>query len=215
MTFIELAAGAIIDKLKSIMDQDVAITDLEGLVVADSEVKNYGKHLPTTALALKQNRTIAIPKGEFEAETSAWATPLIYDNQTVGVLVIKDNGKTTEEQIMLARSLTELLIHQVMVLRMLPTTSQVLDKFFYDLLEGTDRDKQKLMEQSRFLDMHYYKVGLDANRIVVLVHFPGFWQKILGSNVVPQEEERARVEKYKEGLKNTLPALRFHFPRMI
>src|SRR3989344_1375721 len=133
MNFIELASSAIIDKLKNILDQDVAVTDLEGTVVADSEVKYFGKHLPTTVQALRQNKTIQIPKGELDGDGLAWATPLVYDNQIVGSLVLKDNGRANEEQIALARSLAELLIHHVMVLRMLPTSSQVLDKFFYDL----------------------------------------------------------------------------------
>jgi len=180
------------------LDQDVAITDLTGTVVADSEIKNFGKHLPTTALVLKNNKTMPLPKGELEAEVTAWATPLIYDNQVVGSLILKDNGRVTEEQINLAKSLAELLIHQVMVLRMLPTTSQVLDKFFYDLFEGQENDKTKPLEQSRFLDIHYYKVGLDRDRIVVLINIPGFWQKLLGQNIVPQETEQAKVEHYKQ-----------------
>ena len=36
MDFIELASGAIIDKLKSVLDQDVAVADLTGNIVADS-----------------------------------------------------------------------------------------------------------------------------------------------------------------------------------
>ena len=198
MNFIELASGAIIDKLKTILDQDVAIADLGGNIVADSEVKNFGKHLPSTAMALKENRTTALTKGEMGTEVSAWAAPLVYDNQTVGCLILKDNGRMSEDQIGLAKSLAELLIHQVMVLRMLPTTSQVLDKFFYDLFEGLPADKQKLLEQSRFLDIHYYKVGLDRDRIVVMLNFPGFWQKLLGQNIVPQEAEQAKVEHYKQ-----------------
>src|SRR3989344_8814761 len=200
MNFIELASSAIIDKLKNILDQDVAVTDLEGTVVADSEVKYFGKHLPTTVQALRQNKTIQIPKGELDGEALAWATPLVYDNQIVGSLVLKDNGRTNEEQIALARSLAELLIHQVMVLRMLPTSSQVLDKFFYDLFEGQEKDKQKLLEEGRFLDSHYYKVGLDADRLVVLVNFPGFWHKLLGQNLVPQETEQAKIENHKQAL---------------
>ena len=200
MNFIELASSAIIDKLKSILDQDVAVTDLEGTVVADSEVKYFGKHLPTTVQALRQNKTIQIPKGELDGDGLAWATPLVYDNQIVGSLVLKDNGRTTEEQVSLARSLAELLIHQVMVLRMLPTSSQVLDKFFYDLFEGQPSDKQKLLEQGRFLDSHYYKVGLDTDRLVALVNFPGFWQKLLGQNLVPQETEQAKIENHKQAL---------------
>lgn len=200
MNFIELASSAIIDKLKSVLDQDVAVTDLTGTVVADSEIKNFGKHLPTTAIALKNNKTVPLPKGELEAESAAWATPLIYDNQVVGCLILKDNGRITEEQINLARSLAELLIHQVMVLRMLPTTSQVLDKFFYDLFEGQGQDKTKLLEQSRFLDIHYYKVGLDRDRVVILINIPGFWQKLLGQNIVPQEAEQAQVEHYKQAI---------------
>jgi len=198
VNFIELASGAIIDKLKTVLDQDVAVTDLGGNVVADSEIKNFGKHLPTTAIALKENKTTSLPKGELEAESTAWAAPLVYDNQVVGCIILKDNGRMTEEQINLARSLAELLIHQVMVLRMLPTTSQVLDKFFFDLFEGQEKDKQKLLEQSRFLDIHYYRVGLDRDRVVIMLNFPGFWQKLLGANIVPQEAEQAKVEHYKQ-----------------
>ena len=92
MNFIELASGAIIDKLKTVLDQDVAVTDLGGNVVADSEIKNFGKHLPTTAIALKENKTTSLPKGELEAESTAWAAPLVYDNQVVGCIILKDNG---------------------------------------------------------------------------------------------------------------------------
>ena len=200
MTFIELAGAAIIDKLKSVLDQDVAVTDLGGVIVADSQIKNFGKTLPTTTQAIRENKTIVITDKELGNDKNAWATPLIYDNQIVGSLVLLDNGKLNEERVALARSLAELLIHQVMVLRMLPTTSQVLDKFFYDLFEG-QAPLEKLLEESRFLDIHYYKVGLDADRIVILVNLPGFWQTLLGTNLVPQEDDRKKVENYKQRLR--------------
>src|SRR3989338_2692353 len=180
MDFIELASGAIIDKLKSVLDQDVAVADLTGNIVADSEIKNFGRHVPSTREAVRESKTLRVPGGELGDQTPAWATPLVYDNQTVGSLILKDpQSKMTEEQVALAKSLAELLIHQVMVLKQLPTTSQVLDKFFFDLFEGAQSDKQKLLDQSRFLDIHYYKIGLDRDRVVVLVNFPGFWQKLL------------------------------------
>ena len=106
----------------------------------------------------------------------------------------------TEEQVALAKSLAELLIHQVMVLKQLPTTSQVLDKFFFDLFEGPESDRARLLDQSRFLDVHYYKIGLDRDRLIVLVNFPGFWQKLLGTGIVPQEAEQAKIEHYKQTL---------------
>lgn len=204
MEFIEVASGAIIDKLKTILDQDVAVTDLEGNIAADSEMKYFGKFVPGARDAIRQNQTLKIPAEQLEMEQDGWATPLVYDKQIVGSLVVKNAQTTSAEQIPLARSLAELLIHQVMVLRLLPQTAQMLDKFFHDILEEAGADQEKLMEQSRFLDSHYYQTKLDSNRIVILVNIPGFWEKILGTNIFAPAEENSKIANVKESLRQTL-----------
>lgn len=200
MKFIEIAAEAIIDKLKTILDQDVAVTDLVGNIIADSELKYFGTQISAAQRAINQNQAIKVDQGEMGTERAAWITPLVYDNEVIGTLIIKDAGKTTEDKIPLARSLAELLIHQLMVLRHLPTTPQVLDKFFYDLLEGAELDKQKVIEQSKFLDAHYYQARLEDDRVVLVINFPGFWQKVLGGNIVPEPEKHSQITHYKQVL---------------
>lgn len=200
MEFIEIAAAAIIDKLKSLLDKDVAVTDLAGNVVADSEMKYFGKHLPAAATAIQQNNTVKVSAQQLEDDEPGWATPLVYDKAMVGSLVIKHGNKITEDQVPLARSLAELLIHQVMVLRVLPSTSQVLDKFFHDLLEESQENREKSIEQSRFLDAHYYQTRLESSRIIIFVNIKGFWQKTLGANIVLTPEENSKIANYKEQL---------------
>lgn len=200
MEFIEIASGAIIDKLKSILDQDVAVTDLGGNVVADSEMKYYGKNIPAASEAIAQNNTLEVSKEQLEHEGKAWVTPLLYDKAIVGSLIIKDTKNMSPDQIPIARSLAELLIHQVMVLRVLPSTSHVLDKFFYDLLEGAETNQERMIEQSKFLDAHYYQTRLESNRIVALVSIPGFWQKSLSGSIVPSADAGSKISKFKETL---------------
>jgi len=200
MEFIEIASSAIVDRLKSILDADVAVTDMQGNVVADSQIKYFGKHLLGAQTCLQENKIVRVSEGQLESGVQAWATPLVYYDQTIGCLVIKDNGKTTQDQAALARSLAELLINQVMVLKNLPTESQVLDKFFYDLFESNQKDRYEVLEQSKFLDSHYYKIKIETDRLIILISVKGFWQKLIGENLVPQEEN-PQITKCKQCLK--------------
>jgi carbohydrate diacid regulator len=154
----QLVAQRIIDRVSAGLSLPLSVTDTTARVLASTEPHLIDARLPSAAALLAG----AAPGADDAVKLLAHA------DRTVGVIVL--HGAEPESQVLqVARTLAELIIHQLVVLDQLPHRRWARDKFLDDLLHGRlTGPAEVILHQAMILD-----VDLTLPRRVVLVDLAG------------------------------------------
>jgi carbohydrate diacid regulator len=154
----QLVAQRIIDRVSAGLSLPLSVTDTTARVLASTEPHFISMRLPSAAALLAGAAPGASDAGKL----------LAHADRTVGVIVL--HGAEAESQVLqVARTLAELIIHQLVVLDQLPHRRWARDKFLDDLLHGRLTDSADvILHQAMILDL-----DLSLPRRVALVDLAG------------------------------------------
>jgi carbohydrate diacid regulator len=178
-----VVAQRIIDRVSDGLRLPVSVTDGEALVVASSEPRFVGATPPGAA------RLLAVAGADDGGAAPDDARPLVYAGSTVGAIVL--HGAAPESPVLhVARTLAELIIHQLVVLDQLPRRRWAHDKFLDDLLTGRlEGDAAGVLHQAAALG-----VDLELPRRVALVDVAGLQPPPPQPSALPEIDRQRRVE---------------------
>lgn len=191
----------IVSRLSSVLDHKVSVTNLSGNIVADSDLENFDKFVPSSVSAIQKGAPEKLPANEID-EMSGWVIPLRHQEKLFGTLVIRNKPAPDDDVIPLAKSIAELLIYQMLVMDKVARENRVLDKFFYDLLENR-QPKEKLLRDSLFFNSQFFRIDFSEPRVSSVLVLDNFWKDVLNKQpILPADEYK--LTAIKDKIKNTL-----------
>jgi carbohydrate diacid regulator len=163
-------------KVAGLVHQPLSITDTNGVVLTGND-----------PLA---DEIIAI-------EDSSWAIELQYDQHVVGYVVLASRMPNHDEIGPLIRSISELILHQSLLIERLPQQEERLDKFVYDLLTGRRQDDRMVQAEAKL-----FEVDLERPRIAILLYIDD--PVLRGEQRGNSDDRETRISRYKFGINRGL-----------
>jgi len=192
----ELAAvgEGIISRLSTVLEHKIAVTNLSGNIVADTDLSNFDKFVPSATVAIQKGAPTQLPAGEID-DMTGWVIPLRHQERLFGTLVIRNKPQPSDDVIPLAKSLSELLMYQMLIMDKIAQQNRVLDKFFYDLFENA-QPVEKLMRDSLFFNSQFFQIDFDKPRVAAVLILNNFWKEVLKSQpILPSDEHKLTAIK--------------------
>src|SRR3989338_5139092 len=153
----------IVSRLSAVLDHKIAVTSLTGNIVADSDLSNFDKFVPSSIAAVQKGASIRLPSDEIDG-LPGWVIPLKHREKLFGTLIIRNDPAPAEDVIPLAKSLAELLLYQMLIMDRLAQENRMLDKFFYDLFEN-QQPQEKLLRDSMFFNSQFFQIDFSEPRV--------------------------------------------------
>lgn len=168
-------ADKIHTKVGSLVNQPLSVTDLHGTVLASSD-----------------------PSVDESADVagSSWSIDFQHRGEVIGYVLLAREMPNHQEIAPLIRSISELILHQSILIEQLPQQEERLDKFVYDLLTA-DREEEGMLEaEARLFDM-----DLSKPRIAIVIYID---DPVLTGEMRDEGDRDMRVTRYKFGLNRGL-----------
>lgn len=168
-------ADKIHTKVAGLVDQPLSVTDANGTILATSDPR-----VDETA--------------DVEGVDSAIA--LLQEEQVVGYVVLSRQMPNHQEIAPLIQSISELILHQSLLIERLPHQEERLDKFIYDLVTGSLTDFATISAEARLFDIDF---ELPRLALVVTIDDP-----VLTGEIRDMSDRELRITRYKFGLNRGL-----------
>lgn len=162
-------------KVGGLVDQPLSITDLHGAVLATND---------------------PLVDESLELENMPWAIDITHTDTPVGYVVLSKQMANHEEIAPLIRSISELIMHQSLLIERLPQQEERQDKFMYDLLTGVVTDEALIAAEARL-----FSIDLNRPRIAIVIYIE---DPVLTGEIRDLEDRDMRITRYKFGLQRGL-----------
>ncbi|MDB4939700.1 MAG: hypothetical protein JWO40_125 [Candidatus Doudnabacteria bacterium] len=197
----ELIAETIVNKISSLINRAVIISDPLGTILASTDLTKTGLQFTAMQRAAETNTNLEVTKEDFSFTKNPLETgiiiPLVYNGEVVATLYIQDEPDNYKKYLPMAKTTGELLIYQTLVIDNVPYKDKIKDNFIFGLLHHKlSWDDQRTYDEAELLE-----VSLHKDKIVVVIYAPGFWQTQFSEETPTSEDERqGRLHTYKKKL---------------
>lgn len=162
-------------KVGGLVDQPLSVTDLHGAILATND---------------------PVVDESLELENMPWAIAVTHTDETVGYVVLSREMPNHAEIAPLIRSISELIMHQSLLIERLPQQEERHDKFMYDLLTGVARDQALITAEARL-----FNIDLSRPRIAIVLYID---DPVLTGEIRELEDRDMRITRYKFGISRGL-----------
>jgi carbohydrate diacid regulator len=162
-------------KVGALVNQPLSVADLHGAVLASNDPR------------IDESADI---------EATPWAIGISHNGSTVGYVLLAREMANHDEVAPLIRSISELIMHQSILIDQLPQQEERLDKFVYDLLTGSREDDDMLAAEGRLFD-----IDLSKPRIAIVIYID---DPVLTGEMREEGDREMRITRYKFGLNRGL-----------
>lgn len=195
----ELIAETIVNKISSLINREIIITDPLGVVLASTDLSKTGLNYSIMQRSAESKQSIEINQDDFSFTKNPLgngvALPLNYNGEVVAVLYVQDDKGSYDKYISVIKTTAELLIYQTLVIDNVPYKDKIKDNFIFGLLHHKlSWDDQRTYDEAELLE-----VSLHKDKIVVVIYAPGFWQMQVSLDGPSSEDERqSKLHVYKK-----------------
>src|SRR3989344_3640747 len=198
MTINEIIAEGIVNKLSSILKKKVTVADVNGDVLASTDLSETGKNYEQLKKVIDTSKEIETA-GPATKTTLAQgiAIPINYGGDTAGALFIEDNSEEYQHYRNIIGTTAELMIQQNVVIDNFPYKDKIKDNFVFGLLHRKlSVEDSKVREEADLFD-----INLNRDKVVLIITVEGFWSALFGENSTASEEEKqTALSNYKKKL---------------
>lgn len=154
-------ASRIVERISASIQQRIYVTDGAGAVIAGSDAAPPGVAREVALQAIADGAMVR----RSNTGSSVIGLPLVNGGQIAGAIVLDSVAPQSDDVAYMARTLAELIIHQMLVVEQLPQQDWAREKFVFDLLHGRLAATPDLaLQEAALLDL-----DLSKPRVVVLV----------------------------------------------
>jgi carbohydrate diacid regulator len=188
-------ATRIVERISASVQKHIFVTDASGAMVASS---NGASSAAIRDIALQAIAAGALVRKPNEIG-SIVGLPLVHNQKIAGAIVLDAITSPNDDVAHMARSLAELIIHQMMFVEQLPHQTWAREKFLFDLLHGRLSSSPDIALQEAAL----LELDLAKPRVVALVAFEN--EPLDGKNEGPRStlpviEQRLRNARHEAEL---------------
>ena len=184
------AARRILDRVATSLNTPVSIADASGRVLASTDPTRLGARLEVAERAIAAGEA-----AERRDRGEAMSLPLVYADAVVGAIVLDGVDGQGHELARVAKTLAELIIHQMTVIEQLPRQKWARGKFLHDLLHG----RLGVPVEGALQEARIFGIDLAPPRVVALIDFDGAAEQMLGgagpTDALPRIARTLRLEQ--------------------
>ncbi|EKN64277.1 carbohydrate diacid transcriptional activator CdaR [Neobacillus bataviensis LMG 21833] len=170
MVFLEDISQAIVENTTKIIGYPISITDEKGYIIGSNDVNRLGSFHKASIEVLKRKETICYEiedVKDVENVLPGIATPIMMNNEPVGVLGIVGNPLEVKKYAQLVKSHVELMCHEYLKKEMRNLESKTLDNLLHYLLNSEKLDDPGQI--IRYGKMLGYNLDSNVNRVCLLI----------------------------------------------
>lgn len=168
MQSFEHIAQSIVEQFSSILDIPISITDKTGIIIGSTDSKRLGSYHAVTSEVTKSGKTIFFSKeqtSELVNVLPGIATPLSFQQQTVGVLGLIGDPAVVERYVEFVQAHIEMLLMERFRTRTVVLQMETMRDFIHALLSyKKEQDLGKLHNYSEMIGF-----SLDMPRSCILI----------------------------------------------
>lgn len=169
MVFLENIAQAIVENTTKIIGYPISITDDKGYIIGSNDLTRLGSFHKASLDVIRRKETISYELEDvkdLENVLPGVATPVMMNNEPVGVLGIVGIPAEVKKYAQLVKSHVELMCHEYLKKEMKVLESKTLDHLIHYLLNSENLDVPENI--IRYGKMLGYNLDLNVNRSCLL-----------------------------------------------
>ncbi len=169
-------AEKIQSKVTGLVSQPLSVTEPQGIVMAsnDNSVEE-----------------------SIDLSSKPWAIGFSYNGRVAGYVVLSQQLPNHDEIAPLIRSISELMLHQALLIEQIPKQEERLDKFIYDLLNNPQLEERLVTAEARL-----FEIDLDRPRIAIVIEIDD--PSLASATGEPGSDREVRISRYKQGIARAL-----------
>ncbi|MDR6998499.1 sugar diacid recognition domain-containing protein [Neobacillus niacini] len=183
MAFLEDISQTIVENTSRIIGYPISITDDKGYIIGSNDENRLGSFHQASIDVLKRKETICYEHDEVKNLKNVLpgvATPIIINQETVGVLGIVGNPAEVKKYAQLVKSHVELLCHEYLKKEIRILESKTLDHLVHYLLSSdTIEDMSQII---RFGKMLGYNLDLEFKRVCLIIEIDMLSEQFSGTD---------------------------------
>lgn len=153
--------NSIVQEMNRLINEEVIVTDQQGIIVASTDAKRIGNYHEGAYIAMKHQEKMIMTKGlteRLQGVREGVVFPIIINKNPLGVLGITGEPITVEPYARLVQKVTELFIQDTIMRMNQESKARDLEFFIFDWLNHTG-SYASLVERSKFfhIEMEAYK----------------------------------------------------------
>lgn len=197
----EFIAETIVTKIAALVNREVLFGDLEGTVLAATDLAKTNSNYSPLQKAAQSGTVIEINKEDFSFTKNPLGVgviiPVAHQSETIGALYIQDEPVNYSKYLPVIKTTIDLMLHQTLVIDNVPYKDRIKDNFIFGLLHHKlSWDDPRTYDEAELLE-----VSLHKDKIVLVVNVPGFWQlQFDGSTPTSEDERQNLLHTYKTKL---------------
>lgn len=188
MVFLEDISQAIVENTTKIIGYPISITDDKGYIIGSNDLNRLGSFHKASIEVLKRKETICYEiedVKDVENVLPGVATPIMMNNEPVGVLGIVGNPLEVKKYAQLVKSHVELMCHEYLKKEMRNLESKTLDNLLHYLLNSEKLDDPRQI--IRYGKMLGYNLDSSVNRVCLLIEMDLLDPFSGGQNQIPDK----------------------------
>lgn len=170
MGFLEAISQTIVENTSKIIEYPISITNRNGYIIGASDKKRLNTFHSVSMEVMERNEMICYDPEkvkEYENVLPGVATPIILNNETIGVLGVVGEPEEVIKYAQLVKSHVELMCHEYLKNEMSILESKTLDNLIRYLLNSeTKEDIEYSVRYGRMLGFH---LDTDVSRVSYLI----------------------------------------------
>lgn len=188
MGFLEEVSQRIVEKTSEIIENQISITNSKGYIIGSSDKKRLNTYHPISIEVLEKREMVYYEPekvAHLENVLPGVATPIIINNEPIGMLGIVGEPQEVGKYAQLVRSHVELMCHEYIKNEMNALESKTLDNLLRYLLNSeTEEDLEYSIRYGRMLG---YQLNTDTTRVCVLIEINVEFEDETVSKKVPDK----------------------------
>ncbi|MCC3358610.1 CdaR family transcriptional regulator [Bacillus sp. REN16] len=134
-------ARKIIKEVRRLIDEDIIIVDVSGMIIASTDMSRIGSFHEGALLSSRDKKKMIITKNmenDLKGVKAGINLPIVYKDKVVGVIGITGNPEKVSAYGELLKKMTELLIQESYYAEQMELESRAIENFVFDWLQLGD-----------------------------------------------------------------------------
>lgn len=169
---LEQIAQTIVENTSKIIDYPISITDKKGHIIGSTDPNRIGGYHKVSIDVLKKNQPVCYSTEDIkrlENVLPGVATPIVFNNQSIGVLGIVGEPEEVKRYALLVKSHVEMLFNESFKKEMVVLETKTLDTLVHYLLQYDEKeDSQHIVRYGKMLG---YDFSIDRVCMIIDINF--------------------------------------------
>ena len=185
-----LLAKSIISEVKKCLNEDLIITDINGIIIASTDENRVGSfHEGALICSHKQTKIIITHEDQkiLKGVKSGINLPVFFRQQIIGVIGITGDPSSVSPYGEIIQKMTELLVKESYYSEQIEKQARTLEAFVFDWIQSKEWS-ETFQNQAELLD-----IDLHLDRQVIICHYLSETKDVMQTNILQEIQQTFKM----------------------